>query len=157
MVSLLCGGRTVTLHVNYSHGWVRSYRVTARDVTDVMSSIETTTKFILLPHGKIGCTKPHVPTYKCVPFSRHSASSSLNFGMNGYYISSLHHSFYRRASLQRNVKWALQRERSSLNLPCGSEVKMTSLQSLCSETRCRHQPKCLLCHAALMHSTKALL
>ena len=33
-------------------------------------------------------------------------------------------------SLQRNTKCALQSKRLSLNLPCRSEEKMTSLQSL---------------------------
>ena len=64
---------------------------------------------------------------KCVPYSNHSYSSSRFSVQTGASPLGL---YYRYASLWKITKVALQNERSSLNLPCGSEDLVMSSQLL---------------------------
>ena len=86
------------------------YRATTHDVPDMStSSIETN----LLPHGKIGCTKPN-STNVCRTRDNSAHSSSISVWMDASSLTF----FCRYVSLWRNTKWA-----EWLCLNCHVEVK----------------------------------
>ena len=87
------------------------------------SPIETNIRF----HVKFTSAWQARFTYKCVPYSSHSYSSSGISVQTGASPLGL---YYRYASSWKIAKVALQSEWLSLNLPCGSEDLMMSSQSL---------------------------
>ena len=106
-------------------------KVTAHDIMDVTSPIETSTKFTSAWQNQLHQASP----YKCVPYSSHSACfSRISIRMDAAPLDLL----YRCASLWRNAKWALQSEQSSLKFAMRrwSGMSSQSLYILCTNLLC---------------------